>query len=108
MGLSTFIAQVLIWPSSIEHLFQILMLKSRCHPVDLVLGDALPGRFVPPFRGGFADLGSYVTRLDVIQLKISGHLHGQGQRSGGVLFVDGRGQDAGFHIDRHRVEIIGR
>src|ERR1700739_2286966 len=86
---------------------QVPVLKSRSHPVNLVPGDPPPCCFISPPRHGFADLGGYLAGLGIIQIKISGHLHSQGQGSGGVLFVDGRGQNARFHIHRHGIEVVG-
>src|SRR5215472_18136067 len=60
------------WKLLNERRIQILMLKSGSHPVDFMLRDALPCRFVPPVCDRFADLGGYLKSLGIIQFKIPG------------------------------------
>jgi hypothetical protein len=60
---------VIGFPLSAECLFQIFVLKSGSHPVDLVLGDTMPSGLIAPLRDGFADLFGYFAGSCSVQLK---------------------------------------
>jgi hypothetical protein len=55
---------------------QILVFKSRRHPIDFCFAETASRRFVTPLRHGLADLTRYFTRLRSVQLEIPGNFQG--------------------------------
>src|SRR2546426_9375311 len=81
--------------SRCESRFQIIMLKCRCHAVDLAFGETMSCGFGAPLRDGLTDLFCYVARFAIVQFEIPRNLHCQRERGRVVVFEldDGKARD---------------
>jgi hypothetical protein len=82
-----------------ERFLEVFMLKCGCHPIDLVLCDALLCGSLAPLRDRLADLCGYLAGFGRIQLKILRHRHRQSQGGGAVILIDCRGKDTRLYSE---------